>query len=243
MRRQKYPEGASSMLRALGALRMGLISFNAFELRTREDWTRIAKALHAKWPLPPSVSVDDVRQELLLAIVVRKRSSGMKNLLEKWQPKRRGKPSRPLDEYIVWNAKVQASRWIHAQRGAKRNRENGDVAGKIRGSFLPVLSSVEKVSDRSDTVRIEVPVAALQEQAAILGEALRRVRANAYEDKATRDVAALLLTGQGEIASRTEKRTEGLGEPSKGGMVSPSRKSERERTRMLNGKTRESWAS
>ncbi len=151
MRRAKYPEGASIMLRALGALRGELISFNEFERRTRADWTRIAKALHAKWPLPPSVSIEDVRQELLLAIVIRKESSRMRNLLEKWNPQSRSKT--PLDQYVVWNARVQAARWIHSQRGAKRNRTEGDVAGKISSKFFRVLSSVhapDRGADRGD---------------------------------------------------------------------------------------------
>jgi hypothetical protein len=112
--------------------------------------------------------VDDVRQELLLAVVVRKQSSGMRNLLEKWDPHprrtRAARSSAPnWNDYVVWNARVQAARWIHCQRGAKRNRQTGDVAGKIKGNVPAVLSSIGS-ADRADALPIEVPQRALQEQ-------------------------------------------------------------------------------
>ncbi len=146
-----------AMDRALHALREGAISFTAFELATRRDWTRLARMVWQRWPLPAAVGIEDVRQELLLAVVQRRESSGYLTLVEKWDPslcsRATGAPI-TLARFTVWNAIVWACRWLHKQRGAHKTKQNGGSAGKEPSSFERNLSSFARTSGEGETYAV-----------------------------------------------------------------------------------------
>jgi hypothetical protein len=117
----------------LHALRAKKITFRQFYLATRQDWQRMAAALLRHWRVPPSVTVDDVEQELLLA--------GWK-FISKWDETR----ETSLAGYVVWNAHDKATKWLHVQRGVERHRRKGP------SRFAFCISSL--VSDEEGATRI-----------------------------------------------------------------------------------------
>ena len=139
---------------ALQALRAGTITFSAFERSTAADWDRLAAMLFKRWPLPSGVEVDDVRQELLIA-VIRVDDEG-KTLLTKWEPSK----SVPLARFVTWNAVVWACRWIHDQRGVFKTKENGGSRGRDRGNVARPLSTF----DREDGTNCLPEIATAPEQ-------------------------------------------------------------------------------
>ena len=96
---------------ALHALHEGRITFRDFYARTRTEWHRMSVALRRNWTLPPTVTVDDVEQELLL---------GGWRALGKWRTGRA-----PLRSFVVWNAHDKAIKWIHQQCGCEQHTRKG----------------------------------------------------------------------------------------------------------------------
>jgi sigma-70-like protein len=96
----------------LRALRAKKTTFTAFYRATRQEWQRMALALHRNWRLPPTVTVDDVEQELLLGA---------------WLAVRKFLPSKgmTLVGYVVWCSHSRATKWVHKQRGAEQHRRKG----------------------------------------------------------------------------------------------------------------------
>jgi hypothetical protein len=94
-------------------LAKGEITFDAFVRSTLKDWERMAAVLHRKWHLPPGVTEDDLRQELLL---------------QAWRAwSRTGKfaydPTKNTPErFLVFKAHARTMNYIHGQRGAGQHR-------------------------------------------------------------------------------------------------------------------------
>lgn len=93
----------------LNKLYKGELSFDAFVLQTRGYWENLARRLIYKWNAPPSVSVDDLIQEMFIKCW---------DLLATYDPNKS-----PLEKYIVYNAMNHAKRYLHKQRGAKHYRD------------------------------------------------------------------------------------------------------------------------
>ncbi len=157
-------EGALQALRAGG-------KFSAFERATRGDWTRIAQTLHRRWQLPAGVEVEDIRQELLMAVVAR-RAKDPRTLLERWEPGR----GTSLSRYVTWNAVVWAVRWIHDQRGVKKTTANGGSRGRDPSQVARPLSSFTREDGTSTVGEPEAPPD--QEQAAECRESLASILAS-----------------------------------------------------------------
>src|SRR5271157_5625202 len=98
---------------ALAALQAERITFRAFYRETRLDWSRMATALHRNWHLPPTVTIDDVEQELLL---------GAWQSVGRWSPT----AGMTLVGYVVWVAHNHATRWIHRQRQCDTHTRRGE---------------------------------------------------------------------------------------------------------------------
>ena len=95
----------------LTRLRDGEITFTQFVLATRPQWERLAGRVLSRWKIPPSADVEDLVQEMLMAIPA---------LLEQWDPGRGVK----LNRYVVWSAMNRAKIYVHKQRCAPLR--NGD---------------------------------------------------------------------------------------------------------------------
>ena len=115
---------ATRLAEELARLREKEITFRAFYSRTREDWQRMAAALYRHWKLPPTVTQDDVEQEMLLAAW---------NVLPRWDP-----ALAPLDSFVVYAAHDKALKWIHKQRGCNQHTRKG------RSEFARCLSMLAK---------------------------------------------------------------------------------------------------
>jgi DNA-directed RNA polymerase specialized sigma24 family protein len=102
---------ASNLSTELHALRTKQITFRSFYQRTRADWHRMAVALFRDWKLPPTVTVDDVEQELLLGAWI---------ALGRWKA-----GGMPLGGYVCWCAHNKATRWIHMQRQCNKHTRKG----------------------------------------------------------------------------------------------------------------------
>lgn len=96
----------------LRALHAETLTFTQFYRLTRREWGRMSTALHRNWKLPPTVTVDDVEQEMLLGGWLAAR---------KWSPTK----GMALTPYVVWCAHSRATRWIHKQRGVEQHRRKG----------------------------------------------------------------------------------------------------------------------
>lgn len=92
----------------LERLYKGELSFDAFVLQTRLYWFQLSNRIIRKWKVPPSVSVDDIVQEMLLKCW---------KLLDTYEEGRS-----TIDRYIVYNCMEHAKRWIHKQREAKHHK-------------------------------------------------------------------------------------------------------------------------
>ncbi len=164
------------------ALRAGG-TFAAFERATRADWMRVAQMLFRRWPLPASVEVSDIYQELITAVAIR-RPSDPRTLYERWEPGR----GAAIGRYVAWNAVVWAVRWIHEQRGVKKTRENGGSRGRDASQFARPLSSFERVDGTSS---IPEQVTAPTQQAAVEGGETRRAildRLRSDQDRAVLEI-------------------------------------------------------
>lgn len=103
---------SESLTEHLRALRAKEASFGVFHHRTREEWRRMAIALHRRYNLPPSVTADDVEQEMLFGCWI---------AVEQWEDDR----GVSLASYVVWSAHNRAQKWIHRQRGVNQHTRKG----------------------------------------------------------------------------------------------------------------------
>lgn len=84
---------------------------------TADEWCRdnerrlrgVARRLYLRWRLPPAVDVEDVEQELRLAVC---------EVLGGYDAAR----GRSLDDYLIWNAAQRTKGWLHRQRESPRRR-------------------------------------------------------------------------------------------------------------------------
>jgi hypothetical protein len=99
---------------ALRALHAKQITFSDFYRQTRVEWRRMSAALYKAYRLPPTVTRDDVEQEMLLWAW---------HAITKWDPHRPNAAS--LDGYVIWTAHEKAEKWIHKQRSVNQHRRKG----------------------------------------------------------------------------------------------------------------------
>lgn len=144
-------------LRALHAKR---IPFRQFYLRTRSEWQRMATALHRRWHLPPTVTIDDVEQEMLLGAWIS---------IGKWEAHR----GPMLAVFVVWGAHNHATKWIHKQRGCNLHTRKGvsqyawcvssmardDGASSVIENYADGAPCADDVLDAADLLRA-IPEAA-----------------------------------------------------------------------------------
>jgi DNA-directed RNA polymerase specialized sigma24 family protein len=102
---------SQSLARHLRALHQKTITFHRFYRETAAEWSRMAAALHKHWKLPPTVTRDDVEQELLL---------GAWQAVPRWDPSKAS-----LRAFVVWSAHDKALKWIHQQRGCNLHTRKG----------------------------------------------------------------------------------------------------------------------
>lgn len=108
----------------LERLRLGQITFDEFARRTRSNRMQMARYLLKKWAAPLGVGLEDVEQELLVAIW---------QFLPKWDPTR----GVGLERYIVFNAIDRAKKWLHKQRNAYRRDDKS--AGRYERAFSTLV--------------------------------------------------------------------------------------------------------
>lgn len=102
------------MKQHLDALARGEVSFDEFARRTATDWTRLAGKVYSAWRrnLPVGVSLDDIRQEMLLHAWL---------AVGEYDTSRGGMS---LKSYVVYMACAKATRFVHEQRCAKRRDDH-----------------------------------------------------------------------------------------------------------------------
>lgn len=98
-------------------------SFDEFVRATRAHWRRMAISLMRKWKCPCDVEVEDLVQEMLMAVFV---------FIPKYDPTR----GTTLSQYVTWNANNRAKKWIHCQRGALRRDDKARSRHPIAMSRL-----------------------------------------------------------------------------------------------------------
>lgn len=164
------------------ALRCGRISFDLFERRTRPLWTALAENLLRRWRGPVAVSVDDMRQELLLGAWI---------FVAHWDPKQLGSDGHPIaiSRYVTFNACDKAKKWLHQQRNAYRRddksparlernfssyRRAGDEEGQVEEALLQ-RCSIDAVAEthllERETLALAAAAAPIQHRPAMLAVA------------------------------------------------------------------------
>lgn len=150
-----YLESPAPMDELLLALRCGRISFDLFERRTRPVWTALAENLLRRWRGPVAVSVDDMRQELMLGAWI---------FVAHWDPKRLGPDGQPvaIGRFVTFNACDKAKKWLHQQRNAYRRddkspsrvernfssyRRSGDEEGQVEEQLLQKVSTASSAEE------------------------------------------------------------------------------------------------
>lgn len=113
---------SQNLSQQLRALRAGEITFTAFHRGTREDWRRMAIALHRRYSLPPSCSPEDVEQEMLFGAYI---------AVGKWEERRAS-----LVGYVVWSAHSRATKWVHRQRGVEQHTCKGPSRFALNASSI-----------------------------------------------------------------------------------------------------------
>lgn len=96
---------------------------------TEADWRRLARYLHARWEVPPSVAVEDVQQELLIAA---------RCAVQRWDPER----GTLVERFAIWSALDKAGKWIHKQREAYRRDR------KSQSRYAVAFSSLSRDEQR-----------------------------------------------------------------------------------------------
>lgn len=103
------------MKEQLLALKRREITFDQFARATTHDWDRLAGYVWERWrrKVPVGVSLEDIRQELLVAAWV---------AVGRWRP---GKGP-GVKSFVVWNACAWAIRWVNMQRNALRRADHAE---------------------------------------------------------------------------------------------------------------------
>jgi DNA-directed RNA polymerase specialized sigma24 family protein len=105
--------------------------FNAFARATRDDWRRFAFNFMQRWKAPPSVSENDLVQEMLLTCWAR---------LDDWDATR----GPTLRTFLTYHALDKARKFLHKARKA------GHDGGHGRSRFELAFSSLVRDGDDSD---------------------------------------------------------------------------------------------
>ena len=159
--------------RDLDRVRRGDLDFGAYAVATGGEWLALARWVRGRWIVPPSVGVEDVMQELLLAAWT---------AINKWDPER----GYPLRRYVVWCSISAAAHWLHVQRQAKGQRGTSPSRFPVEG--------VTRSEHR------EPSAAASPEQVAMAREALARALGRLGNDE--RDVVGgIIETGDPSLVA------------------------------------------
>lgn len=165
------------------ALRCGRVSFALFERRTRPVWNALAENLLRRWKGPVAVSVDDMRQELIVGAWI---------FVAHWDPKRLGPDGKPVsvERYVVFNACDKAKKWLHQQRNAYRRddkspsriernftsfRRGGEQEDHVEERMLAQLGSPDVTAEEAlaqrEALKAAVPRVPLRHRPAMLAVA------------------------------------------------------------------------
>ena len=123
--------------KALADYRDGQIDFITLERTLAPDLDRFARHVYRFWPLPPAVSVEDLRQEMLI---------------ELWRALKKFEPGKgpTLRAYCVWCMIARARKYAMGQRGYP-GRKAGDGKRQSRHMLCAAgLSTEEREFDPAD---------------------------------------------------------------------------------------------
>lgn len=102
--------------------REGKLTFAQFRRCTETDWRKMAAHLMRRYKTPPSTSLDDVVQELVIGCWI---------ATEQWKP-----GGMELAAFCVWRANNHAKKWMHRERAAKRRSDRSESRLMIPFSAL-----------------------------------------------------------------------------------------------------------
>ena len=162
-------------------MRSGRLSFEEFERRTRPIWTNIAQHLLRRWRAPLAVSVDDVRQELILHAWI---------FVGHW----RKELNVNIVRYVQFNAIDKAKKWLHQQRNAYRrdDRSPGRIERPVSSLNLSEYAEEHLLDEQAHEPGQENALVYRQEMLALATRAAPEHRPA---------LAALARTGDPELAA------------------------------------------
>jgi hypothetical protein len=172
----------------LGALHEGSINWNEFVRRTVSDWTGLAWQITKFYrnALPPSVTPEDIRQELLMWAW---------HYFQRWTPE----GGCPLHVYVTRGAYTNARTWMNGQRRSLRRSGRAPSRLPVLVADLDTLTAAPWLVT-AGCADNEEP---LQERSLRRREALERFKANAQTVREKATVNALEHCG-GDVAAAIE---------------------------------------
>jgi DNA-directed RNA polymerase specialized sigma24 family protein len=174
------------------ALHEKRMTFAEFERATRAEWTKVARWLHRRWPVPLAVEDEDLVQQLLLAA---------------WRAVGFYDPSRgvAVKAFVFWSAVTDTKRWINEQRGALRRSDRAQSRHDVAACCLRELED----GDGGQWAFDEEAHRRWTEEAAGAGEEVDLVRLVASLPPLERH-AALAILEAGEAGKAAVERLESV---------------------------------
>lgn len=108
----------------------GEISFDTMARLTHKTWVALATQLLGRWKCSAAVSVEDVQQQLLLAVW---------RCIPKWNPSKA-----ELHRYVIYNAYDKAKKWVHKQRNAYRRDDKSPARVPVALASLGLEEHAEE---------------------------------------------------------------------------------------------------
>lgn len=159
------------------ALYDGRITFDDFAAATRERWRKYAEYLARRWRQPAWNAVEDIEQELLLAV---------------WETIWRFDPARAngaaIDKFVAYNALDRAKKACHRARKAKMSRTQDKNASRFEIPFCAF-------EDEETRAMLEIVVEPEQEKGLVRRASVDDARAACTTEESELAVEAFAIEG------------------------------------------------
>jgi hypothetical protein len=167
-------------LNEIEAATVGAVDFSRVARMAR--WDRLAAYIHRRWKLPPWVSRDDVRQDLML---------------EAWQKIAQFDPARGVEatRYVEWNAITYAKKRGHKARGSYRHRGADSAPSRYELAFTSMVRDGDEDGAFEARMAERTSVPPEQHEFVERREAVKRLEAVCESPRELVSVRALGLAG------------------------------------------------
>jgi hypothetical protein len=158
------------------------------EVASAKWWDRVASYVFRRYVLPPFVSLEDIKQEVLFEV---------------WKRTQSFDPSRldDLERYVSWNATAKAKKEVHKVRNAPRHRGEAWAKSRIEIAFSSLVGEGEdsEMAERKISGKLTVDASSVDgavEKAEAARDLSRCANLGEVEEK---HVSVALLAARGDV--------------------------------------------